>query len=797
MAAWFGPTDGGQGQDLLATLLGDDAAPLGPAHSLAHLASGPELMVVRPATEVPQGWTLVWSALLDRGEVLTSLGVAAGGTPSGSPAEIHRTSDHIAWLDVLPVARGALTVWVEETPSGDANVLVDAIDANGKPRGAAMRVARGVAKWQAVSAAGKAGLALFTTAADDAHQRPGGTLTWQGLDGDGRPEGSAISVAGSAAIGGDIQVVPFRDGWLLAWTDLGHEDPRVALATIDPQGQAHGPNPAFEAGGPSSLVTLSSNGQEAAMAWSESHRRAGDTQVVRVGLVSADGGSMGKPVAALDVGLLAAPELVPSDAGFALLAPARACWAELAGRPCTGPIVPTFVRFGPGLDPIQSEPFLLGDPRKPATLGWGLSCGSANRCIALAATSETPTPVFSVDLPMRSSPFATPTIPPPPAHVPRVTQVRTVASGASFADLGATRLGDKTLVATLTIEDGATSTRRSHGGGAISTFLVESEGPSLAEARPLSSRAASISGVAVASGGEMRDGAIVAWISRSQAAGEVRLAQISATGRLLHSLRLAPADSDTSSVAVAWTGDGWLVAWVDGRNAGAQVYATKVGRQLQHRARSARVTRAAVAPADLAVAARGDVAWIAWSDARESPREGVADIYAMALHAADATPASDEVRVLATARHSRSPTLASASGDGALIAWIEDAPQGVDARAVTMIGCLDRSSRVSCPTVELPLAGPGQPASIELAPARDEVHAIVARWGVGGGVTLDGLRLGTDGAPLVPPWPLVVLDTPASVDVSLAIAGDGVVFSDVVAGPGQRRLRLAEIAWSP
>jgi hypothetical protein len=358
-------------------------------------------------------------------------------------------------------------------------------------------------------------------------------------------------------------------------------------------------------------------------------------------------------------------------------------------------------------------------------------------------------------------------------------------------------LGDKTLIVTLTTEAGGSLTRRARPHGGISTFLVDDEGPALAEPRPLASRATSVGGLAVAAGGELRDGAIVAWISRASGAAEVRLAQISSSGHLLRSLRLAPADAEGSAVAAAWTGDGWLVAWVESRNGGPQIYATKVGRQLQRRGRNERISRDAVAPADIALAVRNDLAWIAWSDARESPREGVADIYAMTLHPADATPESDEVRVLATARHSRSPTLAPTSGKSALVAWIEDPPAGVDARAVTMIGCLDERARVTCPPAELPLGGPGQPTSIELAAAGDEVHGVVARWGVGGGVTIDGLRLGAAGTLVAPAWPLVVLDTPASVDVSLAIAGDGVVFADVVAGPGQRRLRRAQIAWSP
>ncbi len=803
LTAWFGLAEGDKaGQDLVAIVLGNDAGPLGPTHSLVHVPAGPDLMVVRPATETSRRWTVVWSAPLDRGEVLTALGVNADGSPNGSPTAIHQTSDHIVWLDVLPTARGALVAWAEETTSGNANVLVDALGASGKPRGVPMRVARGVRRWQAASAGAAAGLAMV---ADDSESNRSassvGALTWQPLDEDGRPKGDALRLSDESSVGSDLEVVPFQGGWLLAWTNLAGEDPQVMLATIDVAGRVRGPSAAFAAGGASILTALTSSGGQAAMAWTEPHRRQGDTQVLGVGMVSGDGGSIGRSVAAFEIGLGAPPELVATEAGFALLAPARACWAESMGRSCSGPFAPTFVRFGAGLDPVQSEPLLVGDPKTPASAGWGLSCGAANRCFALAASSETPTPVFAVDLPARTSPFATPLVPPPPVDAPHLANVRTVASGTSLEDLGATRLGDKTFVATLAAQVEGSHAKRRHAGSAISTFMIEDDGAGLVEPKQISTRVASIGGVSVAPGADRNDGAVVAWIfgavSGTHASGEVRLAQVSESGRVLRNLRLATADGDASRVAIAWAGDGWLVAWVDGRDGGGQVYATKVGRQLQHTARNERITHAAVGAADIALAVRNDVAWIAWGDARESPREGIADIYATTLHVADGSRAGDEVRVLATARHSRSPALAAVSDSRALVAWIEDAPSGVDALAVGMIGCLDRRANVVRAPVELPLGGAGQPASIALASAEDEVHAVVARSGTGGGVTLDGIRLGASGAPLAPPWPLVVLDAPATVDVSLAMAGNDIVYSDVVPGPGQRRIRQAKVAWRP
>jgi hypothetical protein len=119
---------------------------------------------------------------------------------------------------------------------------------------------------------------------------------------------------------------------------------------------------------------------------------------------------------------------------------------------------------------------------------------------------------------------------------------------------------------------------------------------------------------------------------------------------------------------MAWTGDGSLIAWVDARDGNGEVYASKVDRDLVRVAREERITNAPGDAGDVTLAVRNGVAWLAWSDPRESPREGLADIYATTLGVRDARRASDEVRVLASAPHSRSPQLAPADGDTAVLA---------------------------------------------------------------------------------------------------------------------------------
>jgi hypothetical protein len=227
--------------------------------------------------------------------------------------------------------------------------------------------------------------------------------------------------------------------------------------------------------------------------------------------------------------------------------------------------------------------------------------------------------------------------------------------------------------------------------------------------------------------------------------------------------------------------------------------------------REQRITRAPGDASDVALSVVGDLAWLAWSDARESPGEGVADVYVTTLRSRDAQRAGDETRVLATAGHSRSPALAAFDdGTGAIVAWIEDAPPGVDAPGAAMAARVDGQARVTGPPRRLELAADGKPSTValELAPAdagdRRErgVRAVVARtWR--DEVTLDTTWLSPkQGESPARAWPLLDLDAPGSFDVVLSLAGDMLFFDDlgvasVTSAPpnGTHRVRQAVVDW--
>jgi hypothetical protein len=805
IVTWIVAAERGGGQELVVVPMGGDGAPFGEPHVVAKVPQEATSLVVRATGGSKGGWLVAWSALLDRGESLTVLGVQPDGTARGAPSDVQRTSDHLKWVDIVPTAHGATCIWAEETTAGDANILAAPLDTDGKPRAMPVRVVRGVMGWGAVRAGVEDGVAMAVVSVAHDDKSGAGSLSWLRLDGEGRPLAGPIAVGGKPTVSGDVDVVPVPDGWLLAWTDRTGEDAQVVLATVDASGHVKGPRRAMDTVGGAALVGLASGPAGVALAWEEPRGRARSMRALHLASVSVDGDPVAQSVTSVEVASRSLPELAATAHGFALLAAARACTADTAPDACAGPVVPTFLRFDARLAATQAEPMFIGDARAEAALAWGLRCED-DRCVALAATSDAPTPVFTVDLAPRTSPFAARTVPPRPADAPRVTGVETIASGQPYADVHTTRVAEATLVATLTsavdVAPHGEGKSGKHGregenprarGATIVARPFDDRGLPLGPANLVTSRALSVGGVAIAAGAKPEDGAAVAWVARDDGDPQVHVGHVDHRGHRTSEVQLTTAKGDASDVALAWAGDGWIVAWVDTRDGNGEVYATKVDRDLNRVAREERITHAPGDAGDVALAVRGDVAWLAWADPRESPREGMADIYAATLHGRDAKPAGDEVRVLATAAHSRSPELVPAPG-GVLVAWIEDAPSELDAPGAAMVARIDASGHVAAAPSRLPLAGKGNPSTVALGAAGDVVHVIVAR-SEHDEVTLDAVVVPPDPSDAPRPFPLLDLDAPATFEVALAIEGDVLFFDDVGAAPGSHRVRRADVAW--
>jgi hypothetical protein len=798
LVAWLAQPARGDGQELIDVPLAADGAPLSQPHAVTRVPREATSVVLQSPGGTQRGWLVGWSALLDRGESLSVLGVAPDGSARGAPADVQRTSDHIKWATLVPTPKGALALWAEETLSGDANILVAPIDAEGKLVSPAARVVAGVAGWQAVPAGDGAGVALVSMA--PATDRPqAGSLRWIRLDSDGHPQGVATAVSRQATVSSDVDVVAWRDGWLLAWTDRTGEDAQVMVAAVDRAGHVTGPGPAMNAVGGSVLVALASGSAGATLAWEEPHARNRPSRELHLASIPLRDELAAVPVTSLRVAPSSSTELVADDNGFALLVVARACLAGAGAGRCTAPAAPTFVRLDSRLDPIQTEPLFVGrDADTRAALAWGLRCLGHGRCAALVASGDAPTPVYDVELLPRSSPFVAPFPPPQGADSPHVTGIATLASGQTYDDVVAAPLGETTLVVTVATAE-PRAPRRERGGrvGAparITLRAFDRNGQPTSPLRTMTSHALPAAGMAVASAPQPDDGAVLVWVGGEAGSPRIHAARLDTAAHASHEVELAGARSEGSDVAVAWAGDGWIIAWIDGRAGRAEVYAIKVDRQLRRVGHEERIAGGAGDVEDIALAVRGDLAWVAWSDSRDNPREGIADIFATTIHARDATRAGDEARVLATARHSRSPRLVSAPDGGALIAWIEDAPTGLDGPGAAMAARIDDAARVIGTPVALPFRADERPTAMAVAREGDGFRAVVARANHEG-LTLDALRLGPDARPLQPPSRLLDLDAAPTFDVALALAGDAVLFDDVGSAPGARRIRRATVSW--
>jgi hypothetical protein len=526
-------------------------------------------------------------------------------------------------------------------------------------------------------------------------------------------------------------------------------------------------------------------------------------------------------VTAVPIAGATAPELVATESGFALLASARTCWqaetlsfrprsggadgtsaeggvvkrADLPSHSCAGPVTPTFIRFDSRLIPVQAEPMLVGDARAGAALGWGLRC-SGERCFALAASSGSPTSVYAVDLVPRTSPFAPPTTPALPADAPRLSSIATIASGQPYADVAALQVGQSAFVAALANGPAGSSGRRDRLRGAAITLYrigdVSDGSQPVGSPTPVTSRAVAVGGVALAPG-RPEDGVAVAWVARDNGGAHVHVARFDVKGRRTAEAQLTTARGDASDVAIGWANDGWLVAWVDTRDGNGEVYVAKINRDLKRVGNEERITRAPGDAGDVALAVNGEMAWLAWSDPRESPQEGIGDVYVTTLRTRDAHRTGDETKVLATAGHSRSPQLA-ALADGALVAWIEDAPSGLDAPGAAMVAKLDEAGHVVGTPSKMPLAAEGRPIAMALQRSDTAVRAVVAR-SVGDSVTLDAVVFSANVPAGAQPWPLVDLDAPGAFEVTVALAGASVFFDDVGKTPANHRVRRAVVGW--
>lgn len=781
----------GNGRQVIAVPLSGVGEPRGAAKAVAEAGLDTTTLVVKSVRGKTPGYALAWTSLTERGEALWMVVVGDDAVPRQKPVELTRTNDDIVWIDVIPTDGGALCVWAEETRGGDANLMAVPIGEGGKVRGAPVRVANGAASWHAIEIPGGVGIATFAAARGaKGKAREGGALTFHRLDADGHPRSAPISVLQKPIASGDVEVARVGDRVLFAWTDRSTDEPAVTVVALDAEWRPTPPHRLVEVHGGARLLGMAGGESFAALAWEAIARRHGDTKRVYTASVTPDLALGGKP-ASFDVFGRAAPELVSSPGGFALVASLRDC-DDGSPRCPNAEILPTLVRFDDRGVPVQREPFTFGSD--PASMAWGPHC-NATTCLLLTLSGETSPRVRAAEVRPRKN-----LAPPEPVVVakaegPQVSDVVAFAASERVFDLAAARAPDTVMLATLSSRAQDSMSRSRDDQSAALTVATRLASERVGEPSVLTARALAVGGVSIAMGPKPEDGGAVAWVAKDGGDPEVHVTRIDRRGRKTGEVQLTTMKGDASDVAIVWAEGGFVVAWVDGRDGNGEVYATRLGADLSRNA-GERITSAPGDASDLVAVVAGDKVWLAWADPRESPRDGMADVYVAAVRPKDAKRVVDERRLLATAAHSRTPRLA-VDGGAVHITWIEEAPPGLESPGESGYGAmwatLDAEGATTKRPVRLPLGGPGAASSVAVEAHDGALRAVIAR-NHEDGVALDAVDLS---APSLRGYPLLTLDGPPSLDVALALRDGAVYFNDAGPSAAEKRARRATIAWSP
>lgn len=442
LAVYVSGVRSGATRPVIAMPLAADGSPRAQARVIAEASPDTSTLVVR---RVDQGYLVAWTSLTNRGDSLSLVGVSDGGAPRARAIELSRTTGHVVWVETVRTPRGALCVWAEEGATGGADVLAQALDASGRPRGVPSRVARSASSWEAVAHAGGAALGVVSR----------GELAEIELDSEARVVSGPTPVARS--VGADMDFVATAKGALVfAWTDRTRMDPQLVLAGLDPQRKLVASHDALPDAGSSSLVSIVPGAAGAVILWENAHKRDRVRRPVQVAEL-ADAAAPLATRTTLNLAGGGAVEVRPRGDGFGLLVSARVC--STSGV-CTDGPAPTYVRLDAALAAVQSEALVLGPP---VSLAWSLDCGK-DACLALAATPDAPTTVYAVDLSERPSATAPPVPKPLPDDAPRLASASTLANGAQIADVASVLVGKTKLVASLV---NAPADDKSHDNGGV------------------------------------------------------------------------------------------------------------------------------------------------------------------------------------------------------------------------------------------------------------------------------------------------------------------------------------------
>ena len=799
---------GAQERRWLAQSLSATGAPSGSPVALGKAPDDAPVALVRPIAG-SGGFLALWAHRTDSGSALEGAVLGADGKPAGQILTLAQASGQIVWADTAAAASGTVVLWAEQRRdrASIASVHLESSGRIGQPT----PVVPSARAWQIATLPSGSALAIVRPGEK---AEAGASIALQLIDGWGRPSGQPLAVSDSPTAELDVDLARLGNTLVFAWTDRRDIDKHVYGAATDLTGKlttaAHALTPPLGEQSFVSLVAPRGSG-DALLVYEDLAQRAPLRRAIRVTTVNAKAEAGGRTVA-IDhyLGDRDLPEIAAAPEGFVVLTHAPACTAS---RPCESAPIPSFVRLDASLGITSGAPLLIDKmPRGVPGTAWGAGC-TDKACMALAAGSSSPAMVVSVPLAAAKTKFA------PAASLvashspPRVVANEVVRSiDEQVSELSAVQVGDRTLLGWVTyfVEPppgqaplaagpktaGAPGDPKKPAAAQLSVLSLDSSGKAAGAPTILSIRAMSAGGVAIAPGSAANKDACVAWVARDGGDPQVFVTRVTAEGKRDGQQLLTRAKGDASDVAIAWAGDGWVVAWADNRDGNAEVYVAKVDRMLRKVVQDTRLTQAPGDASDVGLFARGQEVFVTWSDPRENKSDGHGDPYLQKLHASTLARIGSEVRLDHSAFHARSVHIGQA-GQDLVAGWLAQPVADVPANAVQpgpRMVRIDPKTGSPVGSVAMARTAAGlNPTSFGFACGTEMCQGIVS--------ASPGDMLRADAVLWFPSSPVIQVKTVSSLqgppgeDISPNVIGDAVFFAEE-AGAGETRIRRARLAWT-
>lgn len=725
-------------------------------------------------------------------ELIEGYELDARGHLVQGPQVLVETQADILWVETRPTPSGALVFWAEATQNA-AEISVATWE-GGKASSSPQVLVRNASAWQLA----QLGDSWFIASLEG--PETGRLIRVRRYSGQLELQGQPLTLAQGVQGGFDLDMVATSDQVVVIWGEQQKWETRLRSAVLSPTAEVRQPARYLTLPrGEQSLVQLAGHPElpEAWVVWEEPAHRTETGRVLYLAQTRRDREPLSPDAQFFmqeEDPLLPLVKWTPE--GLTVVTTATRC---PAGRDCSqAPVGRLFATLPPDDSAVQVGAIELPlQTRQPARMVWDLSCPQG-ACSVLAARGESHAATFAVRLqaqPELLSPLSRQRELP----FPRVKTQEILEPVPDLVALPGWKHGGRTWLSWLSYFDDnlpyetpdrpAPDGRKAPVRALLATREVVADpeqGAQVKQEQVISYRARSWGGLSFAPSPQGKGGGLLAWAALDQNQPQLFLTSLDNQGKKQRQKMLTRTPGEITEIAALPLKQGYVVAWVDGRDADAEIYAARVNENLEIVGKEQKLTEGAIEPTGLSLVRLQNRILLTWADTRGSSRPGYSDLHWLSLDADSLESAHPLRRLLATEAHSHSPQTVPLNEiyGTALLGWLEAEQDGAGrGTSQLLLAEVDGAGRLIAPPTEIPL--PDQVRSFTMA-CEGERCQVIATLDRGERGELWGLIWQTREEPRVAP--LVVLEGPSSQVVAPRLLGDELYYVDQ-SRSGQNYLR--------